>query len=81
MPHAAQIDDAAARQRLHQPLVEQMVAPLHFTRDTADPPRLVDLSGQMSFEGTETRVECCCCAHAATLPQVGPARLFDPAQW
>jgi hypothetical protein len=58
MPHAAQIEEPAAREGLLQPLVAQVVATLHFTRDTANAPRLVDLSAQMFFEGSQTRVEC-----------------------
>ena len=79
MPHAAQVAQVAACERLLQPQVTHVIAMLHFTRETADAPRLVDLSGQKLVERVVTRVECCCCAHTDTLAQDGRARVFNPA--
>ena len=52
MPDAAQVGQAPAGEGPGEPEVAQVVAVFHFTRDTTDAARLVDLSGQIFFDGT-----------------------------
>ena len=80
MADAAQVGQAAAGEGAGEPEVAHAVAVFHFARDATDASRLVDLSGQILFDGTQTRMVCCCWAHSRTVSQQGQARLFDPAQ-
>ena len=76
LPNVAHVGHPAARERLGQPQVAHVVAILHPARDSADPLRLQELSGQVFLE---TRARCCECAPSASrlLSQAPQARLFD----